>query len=180
MQAIIIFGRGCRKIVEVIIIGKGKDTHGAITIAEERSLWSTEVSHLSLLFLLFLVNRNLLDVCQNCLPVHLILKLVYLPLLQSITRASRCSISAMSTIKHLMVALILACFQRFMEPLQSQKLPIDVACPEYVSSDAAGLLKDAPKRVHVFNKVLDEDFFENIQVEHFPLNIYFLNVVKVD
>ena len=73
-----IFDRGCRKIAEVIIIGKDKDIRGAIMIAAEESLWSTEVPHLSLLFPMFLFNCDL-RVHQNCLLVHLILRLVYLP-----------------------------------------------------------------------------------------------------
>ena len=45
-----VFDTGCRKIAEVIVIAKEKDTLGAIMIAAEDSLWSTEVPHLSLPF----------------------------------------------------------------------------------------------------------------------------------
>ena len=50
-----VFDSGCRKITEVIIIGKDKDTHGKIMVAAEESLWSTEVPHLSLPFLMLLL-----------------------------------------------------------------------------------------------------------------------------
>ena len=33
-----------------------------------------------------------------------------------------------------------------------------LVCQEYASSDAAGLLENALKRMHVFNRVLDGDF----------------------
>ena len=44
-MVIIIVGRGYRKIVEVIIIGK--DTRGAIMIEVEECQWSTDVPQLS-------------------------------------------------------------------------------------------------------------------------------------
>ena len=50
-----VFDSGCRKIAEVIIVGKDKDTRGAIMNAAEESLWSTEVPHLSLRFLTLLL-----------------------------------------------------------------------------------------------------------------------------
>ena len=83
-----VFDSGCRKIVEEIVIGKDKDTRGTIMIAAEESLWSTEVPHLSLPF-------------SNVPPF------------QSIMRASSCSLSVMFTVEHVMVALALACFHRF-------------------------------------------------------------------
>ena len=50
-----IFDSGCRKIAEVIIIGKDKDTRGAIMIAAEELLWSTEFPRPSLPFLMLLL-----------------------------------------------------------------------------------------------------------------------------
>ena len=66
-----ILGGGCRENAEVIMVGKDKDARGAIMIDVEESLWSTDVLHLSLSFPLFLVNRNLFRVRQDCLAVHL-------------------------------------------------------------------------------------------------------------
>ena len=47
-----VFDNGKRKMAKVIIIGKDRDTSGVIMIAAEESLWSTEVPHLSLPFLM--------------------------------------------------------------------------------------------------------------------------------
>ena len=63
----------------------------------------------------------------------------------------------MFIVKHVMVALALACFHRVIE------------FQEYVSTDAAGLLKTAPKRIHLFNRVLDEDFFKYVTNRIYPL-----------
>ena len=148
MEEIMIFDRKCIKISEVIIMRKDKDT------------WSIEVPRLSLPFPMFLVNRDVLCVRQNCLHVYLILKLLHLPPLQSIVSASSCSLSAMSTVKHvgLMVGLTLTCFHRFIVFSENRNLSVHLVLQGFVSTDAAGLLKHAPKRTHVFNRVLDEDF----------------------
>ena len=90
-------------------------------LAAKGALWSTEVPHLSLPFPIFLVERDLICVCQNCLPVHLIIKLVYLSSLQAITRASTCSLSAMYTVKLVTVALTLAYFHRVFVALKKTK-----------------------------------------------------------
>ena len=55
LKIIMVFDSGCKKIAEVIIIEKDKDTHGAIMIAAEELLWSTEVLHLSLHYLTLLL-----------------------------------------------------------------------------------------------------------------------------
>ena len=55
LEAIMVFDSGCRKIAGVTIVGKDKDTCGAIMITAEESLWSTEVPHLSLPFLMLLL-----------------------------------------------------------------------------------------------------------------------------
>ena len=39
---------------------------------------------------------------------------------------------------------------------------------EYASYDAAGLLENALKRIHVINMILDEDFKSALQIEHLP------------
>ena len=47
-----------------------------------------------------------------------------------------------------------------------------VVLQEYESTDAAGLLNNAPKIIHVCNRVLDEDFFEYITKEYISMNIH--------
>ena len=65
-----------------------------------------------------------------------------------------------------------------MEPLENQKLSMHVVFQEHLLTDAAGLPKNAPKRIHVFNRVLDEGFFTWITNRTYSLNIikYFSNI----
>ena len=58
----------------------------------------------------------------------------------------------MFTVEHVIAALALACFHRFMEPLENRILLMPVVLQEYVSTDAAGLMRSAPKRTNLFNK----------------------------
>ena len=85
-----------------------------------------------------------------------------------------------------MVALAFACFPKFIEPLENWYLLMHAVLQEYVSTDAAGLLKNASKIIHPFNRVLDEDFFKYITDRTYPLehlsNIKLIlsNVTKSD
>ena len=56
-----------------------------------------------------------------------------------------------------MVALALAIFHRFMQPSENRHLLMYAVLQEYVSTDTAGLLKNGSKRIHLSNRVLDED-----------------------
>ena len=59
--------------------------------------------------------------------------------LQSIMRPSSCSPSALSTVKHVMIALTLGCAHRFMEPLE--KLKISMQCTSLYSAEVLVILQ---------------------------------------
>ena len=67
----------------------------------------------------------------------------------------------MSTVKHAVVALILACFHQFMERLENLKLSAHVVLREYVSTDAASLIGYWMKTS-----------LSTSQIEHISMNIY--------
>ena len=68
-------------------------------VAAEESLWYAEVPNLSRPFPMFLVDRDLLRVHQNCLPCSDDPQVSLSASLQCITRVSSCSLSAMPTVK---------------------------------------------------------------------------------
>ena len=106
-----------------------KATPRAIKIATEESLWFTEVRHLLLSFPIFLVNRNYL---RSSDP-----QIVYLSPLQSIIRSSSCSLSALSAVKHVMIALILGCAHRVMKPFEN----LSYQCRSLSSAEVLGILQ---------------------------------------
>ena len=144
METMIIFDRGYRNAAKVIITGKDKVAHRAVKTVAEESLWFTNVPHLLLSFPIFLVDRDLLYVNQNCLSVHMILKSVYLPPMQSIMRPLSCSPSALSTVKHVMIALTLGFAHRFMEPLE--KLKLSMQCTSLSSAEVLVILQTRENR----------------------------------
>ena len=113
-----IFDRGYRKIIGIDKVSVEQSK------LQQKSLCG--LSNLSLSFPIFLVNRDHLRICQNYLSVHLILRSGYLPLLQSMMRASSCILSAFSTVKHVMITMTLDCSHRFMQPLKNLKLSMHV------------------------------------------------------